>query len=179
MTSSRGQTTLDFATGVSIFLFTLVFVFAFVPGMLQPFTESSQGETASSDRVADLIVQDLLAEPGQGYVLDGSCTAALMGDRSAPECGFDGATLKARLDLSAWQHVNVTMRGDVDGDGSEFLCWDENHGQTVEASGPACDGGDVALRAGTAPPADGDSVVTARRIASVDETVATIEVRLW
>ena len=34
---SRGQTTLDFAIGVSVFLIVVAFVLAFVPGMVQPF----------------------------------------------------------------------------------------------------------------------------------------------
>ena len=48
-----GQTTLDFAVGVSVFRIVVAFVLAFVPTMLQPFDGSSQGETALTDRLAE------------------------------------------------------------------------------------------------------------------------------
>lgn len=172
----RGQTTLDFATGVSIFLLTVLFVFSFVPGTLQPFTQNSQAEMAGSDRVADLVVKDVLAEPGKPYVLDGNCTAKLMNDEPGPGCGFDGSKLSARLDLSDNQYINITVRGDPDGNGTEVLCWDRSGEQVVEASDSECD---VELVAGNTPPSNGNSVVTSRRIVSIDGTTASVEVRLW
>ena len=175
----RGQTTLDFATGVSLFLLALVFVFMFVPGTLQPFTQSAQEETVSANRVADLLVTDLLADADEPYLLDGPCTAKLLGSTGSPACGFDGATLQARLDLPARQNVNVTLRGNVSGS-TERLCWDAAN-QTVagESTGACGDANDVLFVAGDTPPTDGGSTVTARRLVSVHGTTASLEVRMW
>ena len=171
----RGQTTLDFAVGVSIFLFSIVFVFAFVPGTLQPFTQSAQDETAGTDRVADLVVKDLLTESGEPYILRGDCTAALMDDSATPGCDFDGGNLSTRLDLPRLQSINITMRGDA-GSGVQRLCWDSGNDRVVGVDSGDCD---VPFATGDAPPTNRDSVVTARRIVSIDGTKAVVEVRLW
>jgi len=172
----KGQTTLDFAIGVSIFIFSIVFVLAFIPGTLQPFTAGAQDETAGVDRIADLVVEDLLTEPGDPYRLDGECTVALLDDHSAPGCGFDGADLPTRLDLAALQSINVTMRGDPTGSGVERLCWDDTGKEVVGASDGACS---TMLTAGESPPPTSESVVTARRFVTIDGTGAVVEVKLW
>ena len=76
----RGQTTLDFAVGVGVFVVVVAFVFAFAPGMIQPFESSTQEETASINRIADRVVQDLLAEPGAPYALDPWCAVAFLSE---------------------------------------------------------------------------------------------------
>lgn len=176
----RGQTTLDFAIGVSIFLISIAFVFTFVPGTLQPFTQGAQDETAGTDRVADLIVLDLTTEPGDAYILDGNCMAALLSDGAGTGCGFDGATLSARLDLPPRQSINVTVRGDPSGSGPELLCWDESKKDVVGVSG-SCDvsDGDVRLVTGDSLPQQRTSVVTARRVVTIEGTLATVAVRMW
>ena len=78
----RGQTTLDFAVGVSIFLVVVAFVVAFVPTMLEPFEQSAQEETAVADRLADQLATDLLAENvSEPYVLDRECTVVFFESR--------------------------------------------------------------------------------------------------
>lgn len=171
----RGQTTLDFAVGVSIFIFALVFVFAFVPGTLQPFTASAQGEMAGSDRVADLVVKDLLVEPDEPYLLDGACTAAMVDGDRAPGCDFTDEALSSTLGLSPRQSYNVTIRGDG-GDGAELLCWDASAESVVEAGNTDCN---TAFAAGETPPPTSDSIVTARRVAAIDGRNAVVQVRLW
>lgn len=80
--TDRGQTNLDFALGVSVFLLTIVFVFSFVPGMLEPFTASTQQETAASDRIADQLAQEMLvSDPGEPYRLDRECTVIFFESR--------------------------------------------------------------------------------------------------
>lgn len=170
----RGQTTLDFAVGVSIFIFSIVFVFAFVPGTLQPFTQTAQDETAGSDRVADLVVKDLLAEPGEPYLLDGECTAAMMDRDLAPGCDFDSEALSSKLGLSSFQSFNITMYGD--GGGNEILGWNSTNKRVVAASDSDSD---TAFATGETPPLNRDSVVTARRVVSIDGTKAVVQVRLW
>lgn len=79
----RGQTTLDFALGVTVFLLTVAFVFSFTPGMLEPFTASTQQETAASDRLADQLAQEMLvADPGEPYRLDRECTVIFFESRT-------------------------------------------------------------------------------------------------
>jgi hypothetical protein len=60
-TNDRGQTTLDFAIGISIFLTVLLFNRLSPPGILSPFTESAQAETVSSNRVADQLAKGTIA----------------------------------------------------------------------------------------------------------------------
>lgn len=171
---------MDFVLGVSIFLVSILFVFTFVPGTLQPFTQGPQAETAAADRVADTVVMDQLATEDDPYVLDGPCTAALLSDAAGTGCGFDGATLSSRLDLTAMQEVNVTMRGNPGGGDLERLCWDRSADEVVPASG-SCDvsAGDVVLVTGEPIPQHRASVVTAKRIVRIDGTLAAVEVRMW
>lgn len=77
----RGQTTLDFAIGVSIFILVIVFTFTFVPTTLQPFEESAQRETATADRIAEQLASEVLAEPTDPYVLDQACTTIFFESR--------------------------------------------------------------------------------------------------
>lgn len=175
----RGQTTLDFATGVSVFLLTILFVFTFVPGILTPFTDSAQEDTVTANRLADLVSKDILADPAEPYRLNATCTEALISDSSVPGCEFDGSTLSARLDLSAQQSVNITFTGYPENTGSadrELLCWDSGNEEVVLASDGDCD---TELRTGPNPPQDSQSVVTARRIVTIDGKTATMEVKTW
>jgi hypothetical protein len=78
----RGQTTLDFAVGVSVFLIVVAFVLAFVPTMLQPFDGSSQEETALADRLAEQLSTGLLVEDvTRPYQLDRECTVIFFESR--------------------------------------------------------------------------------------------------
>lgn len=175
--NTRGQTTLDFAIGVSVFLLALVFVFAFVQGTLLPFTDGAQEETVSSNRVADLLVKDLLVDTDRPYILNGTCTAALLSDDSGNGCGFDGATLPARLDIADDQSINVSMRGDPDGDGDNgLLCWDAGTGTVLNSGHTDCN---TDLTYGPAPPTSADTAVTARRLVDIEEMRASIEVNMW
>ncbi len=167
----RAQTTLDFAIGVTVFILVLIFVFLFLPGTLQPFTASAQEETAASDRIADLIVTDLLTADGQAYILDGECTARLMNDTSSPDCDFDGSTLDERLDLDDRLTVNLTMRA---GTSNDVQCWTGTG--VVPTSDSSCD---TELVGGPAPPENTRSMVTARRIVRIEDTVLSLEVRMW
>lgn len=65
--SERGQTTQDFAIGVSIMLVTLIAVFGLVQGgVFQAFQSDVKGEEqAMSDRVAQYLITNLSTETGQ------------------------------------------------------------------------------------------------------------------
>jgi hypothetical protein len=175
--TSRAQTPLDFATGMGLFLLATLFVFVFVPGMFAPFSDTAREETVAADRVADLVAAELAGDPARPYRLDGRCTAALLAAEAAPQCGFDGATLAARLDLLATQSFNLSLRG-TPGGGDELLCYDSDNRTVLPRSAAACGSGDTLLRAGDRVPASG-SVASARRVVTVGGTTARLEVRMW
>jgi hypothetical protein len=64
MSRNRGQTTLDFAIGMSVFLMTTIAVISFVPGMLEPFQTGPQESTVIADRVATQLVESTLVADG-------------------------------------------------------------------------------------------------------------------
>jgi hypothetical protein len=91
---------MDFATGVSIFLVTVAFAFAFVPGIITPFTGTNVGDPVTANRLADGLASDRLADPGAPYTLD----------RDRVESFFtDGTDLSERLAVPEFRSANVTL----------------------------------------------------------------------
>jgi len=180
----RGQTTLDFAIGVSVFLAVLLFIFLFIPGILSPFTASAQDETVTSNRVADQLAAGTLASPDEPYVLDSYCTVAFFqGVANPTNCRFSGGSLETQLGLdTGFQQVNVSLRGNLDGaDGQELVCWDsaEPDSGLVESSSTACDdSGDTVLTRGDPVPTTQPSV-TSVRVVSLDGKDVTLFVEMW
>jgi hypothetical protein len=61
----RGQTTQDFAVGISVFLLTVTFAFTFVPSTVTPFgSPVTDAIPAKSDRVASTVVDRYAASDG-------------------------------------------------------------------------------------------------------------------
>jgi hypothetical protein len=193
----RAQTTLDFAIGMSVFLLAVVFVFTFVPGVLEPFEAGPQEETTVADRVASQLVQTSMADPADPYVLGLACTNTFFnvtkpGDA---ECGFDhtadltaGDRLTDRVGVADRQRVRVTVEADVDGDGDvHALCFDNDDKKIVEVTDSEC--GETADDDRTADtdvlytlgdsPSDTQAVVTAQRTVDVDGHTATVVVEVW
>jgi hypothetical protein len=110
--SSRGQTPQDFAVGISIFLLTVMFVFAFVPSVLQP---SRAGEevtlTTEGDRVASNIVSNL-SVPGRPNHLNESKL-----DDFVTKYKTNTDTFRNDYGLGTFTDVNVTVR-QLDGFGT-------------------------------------------------------------
>ena len=184
----RGQTTLDFTIGVSLFLVVMVFVFSFVPGVLGPFVSTDGDHPALADRLADRLAQGQLGSPAEPFVLDRECTVEFFnGSRyedglgSPGECRYDGNGFGERLAVDGGRNVNVTLSGNASAgvDGATTLCWDAGGGDIVQVETPACDGDDVRLTAGGIPPTDNDATVTARRVVSLAGEDATLEVVVW
>ena len=178
---SRGQTTLDFAIGVSLFLLVVAFVLSFVPGMIQPFSDSGQEEMVASNRIADRLAIDALAGDDP-YVLDATCTTALFNDSvSAPShCRFSGSALEESLALDSRLRVNVTLAESVDAstDGDR-LCWDAGNRAVAAADGSACTNtADVVYAAGDRVP-NHSGVVTATRYVRIEGVDAMLVVRVW
>ena len=179
----RGQTTLDFAVGVSIFLAVLVFIFLFIPGILSPFTASAQDETVTSNRVADQLASGTLASPAEPYVLDSYCTVAFF-ENNPGNCRFSGGSLEAQLGLDTGNHqVNVSLRGTPSGGagGQEIVCWDGTGADTglVESSSSACDGADDTVLTRGDPVPTARPSVTSVRVVSLDGTDVTLFVEMW
>jgi len=96
---ARGQTTLDFLIGISVFLVTVGVVLTFVPGILNPFVGGRTVNALTADRAATTLATGDLAGP-EPYVLN----------RSGVNSFFDPATdVHDRLGLSGTVQVNVTL----------------------------------------------------------------------
>jgi len=134
----RGQTTLDFALGVSVFLLTAIFVLTFVPGMLEPFEESTQEELSAADRIATDLVEETLASPDRPHLLDRECTVIFFESREdgndpagdddanvngngtfaepfgsgtyAGDCNFQDISFEDRLALSSSTGADLNVR---------------------------------------------------------------------
>jgi hypothetical protein len=193
----RAQTTLDFAIGMSVFLLAVVFVFTFVPGVLEPFEAGPQEETTVADRVASQLVQTSMADPAEPYVLGLPCTNAFFNVTTPGdvECGFDhtadltaGDRLTDRVGVSDRQRLQVTVEADVDGDGDvHALCFDNDDKKVVEVTDSECGEAadddrtadtDVLYTLGDSP-SDTQAVVTAQRTVDVDGYTSTVVVEVW
>ncbi|WP_436909964.1 DUF7287 family protein [Halosimplex marinum] len=171
----RGQTTLDFAIGMSIFLLALTFALAFVPGMLDPFSDGGQSETPATNRVADDLTQRSLGNATAPYVLDGECTRAFF-DEGYSRCGFDGDPIQQRVGVLDRTPVNVTISGDLGSSEDAILCWDDSASELVECSGA---GGETVLADGSNPAGSGGKTVSAQRVALLDGYDVTVRVVMW
>jgi hypothetical protein len=127
----RGQTQLDFAIGVSIFLIVVASVLSFVPAMLEPFESSTQQETSAANRVADQLVGGTLGDAGEPYVLDRECTIVFFEDTpdnfdsgsdntfnepysdsdsySTSNCNFNNTEVVERVGLNTNPALNVRI----------------------------------------------------------------------
>jgi len=159
--NGRGQTTLDFAIGISVFLGVVAFAFAFMPTMFAPFETGSGAEFATADRTADRLSADVLVEtPRDPSVLNDTCTVGFFdADGSAPagcRYGHDAADLPAAVGVGDTTNVNVTIR---DGSGVRTL-----DGQRLTA-GP--------------PPTTVDDAVVATRVVLLSGEQHRLYVRVW
>ncbi|ELZ85772.1 hypothetical protein C453_08153 [Haloferax elongans ATCC BAA-1513] len=102
--SHRGQTTQDFAVGVSVFLLTVAFLFAFLPGVLTPFEAGpTASESAQAGRVATTIHTNITVA-GYENKLDQTAADAFFAPTPT------GNMLRTRLSLPESARVNVTIR---------------------------------------------------------------------
>lgn len=173
----RGQTTLDFALGISLFLIVLVVVFQFIPGLLQPFNSGTQGETVAVDRIADQLAGSLLAESSSPYVLLTDCTREFFDDYSPGACPHSGSTLNERIGVQDYRNVRVLIEGNVTGtDETNTLCWKSTTEEVVEEQDTGCD---VKFAAGPTQSSNSASTASARRVVWIDGHDATLVVEVW
>jgi hypothetical protein len=99
MNRTRGQTTLDFAIGTSVFLLTVVFVIAYAPTLFDPFVGGTGTDLLVADRAATSLSGDFLAastaEPG---TLSVGCVGTFFDvslDEAVQGVGCGGANLNS------------------------------------------------------------------------------------
>jgi len=173
----RGQTTLDFALGASLFLLALIGVLVFVSGTMEPFTQGSQEDIGVADRVADSLAEGLLVDPAEPHVLDATCTVEFFADNSPSDCRHSGSNLTERVGVKNWQLVNVSMQTDLTGGpDEEIVCWDNTDDRVVDRGAAACD---RQFTIGPTPPPRVGDTVTARRVVTINGTDTTMRVEVW
>jgi hypothetical protein len=160
---TRGQTSIDFVVGMSVFLLTVVFVVAFLPGVFEPFTASGAGDTLAADRTASLLAEQVLADPANPSIVAPDCAAEFFdaagdGPGGVAGCQFttDAANLDAALGLSPAMTANVT----------------------IEEDGAVESAGGVTLAAGPEP-SESESVVVSRRVILLGDDDRDLYVRVW
>lgn len=174
----RGQTTLDFAIGVSIFLAVVLFTFAFVPTVLDPFDVVAEDNPTLADRTADNLAHSQLGSAGQPNELNRYCTVRFFeSGPSPPECNYDGQTLQERLGLDDVQDANISITRD--GNVSEPLCWTDSAADDEPGLTTACGSGDTTLTIGENRPGEQDTTITSRRVVSLYGETVVMEVMLW
>ena len=98
----RGQTTQDFVVGISVFLLTVGFVFAFIPSAIGPGVVATDGaEIATADRVATEIVANA-SIPGYANRVDNSTLDTVFTTGSM-------GTLRSEYAISNATLANVTL----------------------------------------------------------------------
>lgn len=173
----RGQTTLDFAIGVTIFLSAMLVTFAFVPGILEPFELTGDQETIHSERIVSQLTTDHLSDPATPYVLDRYCTVEFFSDDPSPrECNYSGESPAERLNIEPWRPYNISIQGAIDGGDEQVLCWDTG----AEEFDDSCSGASTRrLAAGDTPPEGSDATITSRRVVSLEHHDVDVTVVLW
>jgi len=174
--TQRGQTTLDYTIAILVFIAVVLFVFLFVPGIFEPFGGGEGEDPAVADRIGNTISHDMLSGTDQPRRLDRQCTIEFFDDNpDASKCdNFDEEDLEDRLSLRGFDQVNVTIRGNLTGNGREMPCWDEG---SNEWASPGCGG--TELRVGDPLPQESTATITATRVVSLQGTPVTVEVRVW
>ncbi|MFB6132409.1 MAG: hypothetical protein ABEJ44_03260 [Halanaeroarchaeum sp.] len=99
----RGQTTIDFLIGASVFLLTVGLVFGMVPGILDPFALEESAEPVVANRVATSLATDELATDATPYVLSESAVRTFF---------EDPAGIHERLALDEEVSINVTLENE-------------------------------------------------------------------
>lgn len=190
MDSQRGQTTLDFAIGVAVFLAVILFTFTFVPGILTPFDLTGEEEPAVSNQIADSLAHDKLGSPESPHSLDRYCTVEFFNEsRESPpdDCSYTSLDPAEQFDLSRTQRVHVRLIADLDGNGDRTgLCW-KPEGADIDLDDPDwglkeggnCGGDGVALSTGDDLPDGGVSTITARRVVQFQDRAVMMEVVVW
>jgi len=146
----RGQTTIDFALGVSVFLLSVAFAFALLPSVFVPFDAPIDDDlTTRADRVAATLLADLSTG---GNALDPDRTEDRFGAANRTQ-----SALRSSLGLPSTTRINVTVRD-------------------TETGGVASVGG-VRLRGG--PDVGDHPTAAASRLVTIADDPYRLQVYLW
>lgn len=137
--ADRGQTAIDFAVGMALFLLAVAFVLAFVPSMFAPFFGTGGGDALVADRSAAYLADNALVDdPSHPGALNKSAVDTLLED----DCDDSpGAYLADELGIGT-ESVNVSVTGP-----SSWSCGDAPSGsETVSTRVVTIDGDQHILR---------------------------------
>ncbi|MFC6724261.1 hypothetical protein ACFQE1_07715 [Halobium palmae] len=153
-TDDRGQTTQDFAVGVSIFVLVVAFALTFLPTTVTPFDDRANApSSAQADRVATGVLGDLSYD-GTSNGLDTEATVEFFDDE-------DADSIRAAYDLPTTTSVNVSLQN-LDGTRVE--------NDTI---------GDLYRPIAVGDPIRPRSVATATRIVALGSDRYRLVVRVW
>ncbi|WP_227354175.1 DUF7287 family protein [Haladaptatus salinisoli] len=106
----RGQTSIDFLVGMSVFLLTVAFVFAALPNTFAPFAGDDGADVLAADRVAAHLAEGTLAREGRPNVLNATCTEQFFDEDVPGPC--HQSNLNDALGVGPTRRVNVTIESD-------------------------------------------------------------------
>ncbi len=158
--NGRGQTVLDFAIGMSVFLLAVGFVFSFVPSLLEPFSADEGARMIVAERGAAHLTETSLSAGSTPGVLSAACTVGFFdgAEPSEEECSWthDADALEDEIGADRFTSVNVRIT---------------RNGSVSERDG-------VELSAGHDPPPRA-SISTASRMVDLDGETHRLTVRVW
>lgn len=106
---TRGQTTIDFAVGIGLFLLTVAWVVGTVPQILQPF-DAQQERPLVANRAADSLTKELLVDDNTSNVLDKTCTEAFFDGNSPPAgCQYGDPDPHTATGINDGYGLNITL----------------------------------------------------------------------
>lgn len=111
----RGQTTLDYLVGVTIFLLTIAFIFAFIPASFEPLDTDWGVQAMESDRaISHLAGAELAKSPQKPFILDQEKTDTFFSKSDADlaeDIGLPG-TAQANLTIQTNESTVIYRRGE-------------------------------------------------------------------
>lgn len=170
----RGQTSVDFAIAMGLFLVVVTTVFAFAPTLVAPF-QGSQEDPLVADRLVVQVADQQIAGDDPG-TLDETCTMYFFNGSGGDPCAtFDGGDpYHEKLSVGANDRVNVTLRANISGSADlELLCRD---GAGVQWSGCTSSGDPMAVGPDTG---NVNSMTISKRTALFTDRQVYVVVRVW
>lgn len=177
MIRNRGQTTLDFAIGMGVFLLTVIFVISYAPTMFDPFTGGTGTKLIVADRAATTLSSDLLvtstADPG---VLSAGCVAGFFQGANGNPTRFDDECA-AELD-SGVDDLDGTLS--LDGRSINVTVHELERGGSSDPSPIeiSWDGTDIELTRSNSESVPSDIAVATRTV-SISGEQYRLTVRVW
>lgn len=179
----RGQTTLDFAIGVSVFLLAVGFVVLFIPTMFDPFSLGDGAGPVVAERSATHLVDGLLvADPSTPGTLDAGCTIAFFTANTtaatAEDCRVVPSSSLARdvgaISEEAATNEDVPQSWRVN---ASVQALAERNGVAVRANEVRSGYGTDRLARG--PDAQGRNADTYSKVVTIDDNRYRVVVRVW